>query len=148
VERPDRPTWSGDRIHATGVRLERDHALDLALLWPYLWLTMTDSQRAAVSTARDALNRGATLAAWAILYALLVFWWWPALPIGIALGFIARKRIRHGSDAFARLVEAIARMNTAELADKLRIPMNGPLPTGIGEDLRERLDPPPPAHSG
>jgi hypothetical protein len=36
VERPERPTWCGDRINAVSLRLERDHHLDPAIVWPFL----------------------------------------------------------------------------------------------------------------
>ncbi len=47
TEAPDRPTWSGDRIHAVTVCLERDLHLDLPLVWPHLWLTLRENCRAA-----------------------------------------------------------------------------------------------------
>ena len=67
LEEPTCPTWSGDRIHAATVRVERDHHLDLATVWPYLWLTMPDSTRAEITAARDALSRATTLAGWGLL---------------------------------------------------------------------------------
>ena len=41
-EYPGRPTWIGDRIDAVTVRLNRDYDLDLATVWPSLWLVMPD----------------------------------------------------------------------------------------------------------
>ncbi|MFE2140853.1 hypothetical protein ACFXA3_03720 [Streptomyces sp. NPDC059456] len=51
TERPARPTWSGDRIHAVAVRLDRDHHLGLATVWPHLWLTLPSSPAASGSTS-------------------------------------------------------------------------------------------------
>ncbi|MGW6740688.1 hypothetical protein ACWGDX_08070 [Streptomyces sp. NPDC055025] len=36
TEEPARPTWSGDRLNAAAVRLERDHGIDVATTWPHL----------------------------------------------------------------------------------------------------------------
>src|SRR2546426_886650 len=85
AEEPDRPTWSGDRIHAAAVRLDRHHHLDLATVWPYLWLTIPDSARAEVTAARATLTRATTLGGWALLYGVLTFWWWPASLLTVVL---------------------------------------------------------------
>lgn len=42
-EQPARPTWIGDRIHAVITRLDRDYHLDLATIWPHLWLAMPET---------------------------------------------------------------------------------------------------------
>ncbi|MEU0190878.1 hypothetical protein ABZ250_13560 [Streptomyces afghaniensis] len=111
VEEPDRPTWSGDRIHAVSVRLERDHQLDLPLLWPHLWLVLPDTTRAEITTAEQALTRATTLAGWALLYAPLTAWWWPAAPLAVSLALTARYRVRSTVDIYARLLEAAARLH-------------------------------------
>ncbi|MEV5750749.1 hypothetical protein AB0L00_23245 [Actinoallomurus sp. NPDC052308] len=78
LERPDRPTWSGDRVNAAATRLRRDLNLDLPTVWPNLWLHLPETARTEVTAARAALARATTLAGWAVLYAPLVWWWWPA----------------------------------------------------------------------
>jgi hypothetical protein len=106
MERPDRPTWSGDRIHGVSVRLLRDHRLDLALLWPHLWLVLPDQERNEITAARTAMTRGTELGAWAVLYAPVTYLWWPAGVIAALLGMTARLRTRAATDSYARLVEA------------------------------------------
>jgi hypothetical protein len=64
-EHPDRPTWSGDRIHAATLRLERDLHLDLAAVWPHIWLMLPDPTRTEITTARQTLSRATVLTAWA-----------------------------------------------------------------------------------
>ena len=80
VERPERPTWTGDRIQAAVLRMDRDHWVDLAVVWPYLERVIPDRMRSDISDARAAVSRAAALAGWAALYALLTWWWWPAAP--------------------------------------------------------------------
>ncbi|MEU6672469.1 hypothetical protein [Streptomyces sp. NPDC046727] len=56
-EEPMRPTWSGDRLNAAAVRIERDQGLDLATVWPHLWLALPEGPRSEVTAARQALTR-------------------------------------------------------------------------------------------
>ncbi|MEU6481067.1 hypothetical protein ABZ858_30170 [Streptomyces sp. NPDC047017] len=139
VEEPDRPTWSGDRIHAVTVRLERDHHLDLPLLWPHLWLTLPETTRAEITTAEQALTRAATLGGWALLYAPLTAWWWPALPLTAALALTARHRVRSATDTYAQLLEAAARLHTTDLAAQLGVDHAGPLDPALGDAITHQL---------
>jgi hypothetical protein len=121
VERPERPTWSGDRIHAAAVRLDRDTHVNLLVVWPYLWLVLTEEIRGEISKARAAQTRAAVLGGWALLYLPLVWWWWPAVPLAATLMIISTRRLRTASDTYATLLEASVRLHLADLADKLRI---------------------------
>ncbi len=117
VERPDRPTWSGDRLNAVGVRLNRDLHLDLAVVWPYLWLRMPHDVREEMSAARAALSRAATLLAWSLLYLLLAGWWWPATLVAAGAALAGRSRLRSATHEYAELLEAVTRSRVGELAD-------------------------------
>ncbi|MFB7051873.1 hypothetical protein ACFCXT_01825 [Streptomyces vinaceus] len=143
-EHPDRPTWSGDRIHAASVRVERDHRLDLAALWPHLWLVLPDTARAEVTSARLALTRATTLSAWALLYLPLALWWWPAAGIAVVLALTGRHRTRSAADTYATLLEAATRLYARDLAGPLGVDLPGPLTPEAGGDLGLRLAPSPP----
>ncbi|MCO5999814.1 hypothetical protein [Actinoallomurus rhizosphaericola] len=146
VERPERPTWSGDRIQAAALRLDRDHHLDLATCWPYLELTLPDTVRTQITDARTALSRATTLAGWAMLYAPLTWWWWPAIPLTTIIAASARHRIRTCADTYARLIETATRLHTPALATQLGIDHTGPLTPELGaaltRHLRTQLPPP------
>jgi hypothetical protein len=146
LERPDRPTWSGDRVHAAATRLDRDLDLDLAITWPYLWLTLPDTARGEITAVRQALTRATTLIAWALLYLLLAYWWWPAIPIAVVLAVTARRRTRATVDAYAHLVEATARLHLTDLAGHLGIAHTGPATAALGATVTHHLrtTPPPP----
>ncbi|WP_369214223.1 hypothetical protein [Streptomyces flavofungini] len=141
VGRPERPTWTGDRVHAAAIRLDRDHHLDLATVWPYVWLTLPDTGRADITQARTALSRAATLAAWALLYAPLACWWWPAAPLAGAIGLIARHRIRTTTSGYADLLEAATRLHAVALSQTLGIEHTGPLSDRLGDTLTVHLTP-------
>ncbi|MFB7253716.1 hypothetical protein [Streptomyces nojiriensis] len=139
AEAPDRPTWSGDRVHAVAVRLDRDHHLDLPTLWPYLWLTLPETTRAEITTAEQALTRAATLGGWALLYAPLAVWWWPAAPLAAALALTVRHRIRAAVDVYAQLLEAAVRLHCADLATHLGSLGTGPEAFTVGDSLTRQL---------
>lgn len=139
TEEPDRPTWSGDRIHAVAVRLERDQHLDLSVLWPHLWLILPDTTRAEVTTAEQAVTRATTLGGWALLYALLTAVWWPAAPLAAVIALTARYRIRSATDTYAQLLEAAVRLHTTDLAAQLGIDHTGPADRALGGAVTDRL---------
>ncbi len=126
-EHPTRPTWIGDRVHAVVTRLHRDYQLDLATIWPHLWLTMPDTTRTEITTARESLTRATTLAGWALLYLAVGALWWPGLLLAAAIGATAWRRARTATDTYALLIEAAARLHTTDLATALGIDHTGPL---------------------
>ncbi|MFI6732481.1 hypothetical protein ACIBI9_06045 [Nonomuraea sp. NPDC050451] len=144
AERPERPTWSGDRIQAVALRLDRQYHLDLFGLWPHLWLVLPESVRAEVTAARTDLSRAATLAGWAVLYLPLAWWWWPAALVGAVVAAVARHRFRVSADAYAQSLEAAARVHAVTLATELGVEHTGPLNTELGDRLYGLLTPPPP----
>lgn len=149
TEEPDRPTWCGDRVHAVTIRLERDHRMDLPLVWPYLWLVLPEITRAEIAAAEQALSRATTLAGWAVLYAPLTAWWWPAAPLAAVLALAARYRMGTATETYAQLIEAAARLHSTDLATRLGIDRTGALDAALGDALdhllrtRTRGTPPP-----
>ncbi|MFF3075324.1 hypothetical protein [Kitasatospora sp. NPDC057936] len=143
TEEPVRPTWSGDRVHLAALRVRRDFGLDLAVLWPHLWLTLPDLPRAEVTAARQALTRAAMLTAWAVLYLPLALWWWPALIVAAALALTGHLRFRAAADAYATLLEAVVRLHAGDLARRLGLDCSGPLTAADGARLAGLLVPRP-----
>ncbi|MFJ8162346.1 hypothetical protein ACIRBY_15635 [Streptomyces sp. NPDC096136] len=139
AERPVRPTWSGDRIHAAAVRLDRDHHLDLATVWPALWLMLPDTARTEITDARQALTRATGLYAWALFYLPLSVWWWPAAPVAAVLAVIGRIRTRAATETYALLVEAAVRVHAAELARSLGLDVPATLTQAVGDALTRLL---------
>lgn len=146
LEKPDRPTWSGDRIHAAAVRLGRDLKVELPIVWPHLWLHLPDTARAEITTARTALARATTLGGWALLYLPLTWWWWPAAVITAVLAVIAWHRTRTTTEVYALLLEAVTRLHLKGLAEHLGIDPAGRSLADLGQTLTHHLhtQPPPP----
>ncbi|WP_329201441.1 MULTISPECIES: hypothetical protein [unclassified Streptomyces] len=143
-EPPRRPTWSGDRVHAVAVRVQRDYHLDLATLWPHLWLTAPETVRTEISDARQALSRASTLSAWSLLYLLLAVWWWPATAISAVLAIAGWHRTRVAADTYATLLEATVRLCARDLAGQLGLEPTGPLLRESGAALAHHVKPSPP----
>ncbi|MFF8594449.1 hypothetical protein ACF061_23950 [Streptomyces sp. NPDC015220] len=144
AERPRRPTWCGNRIDAVAVRLDRDHGIDLAVVWPQLWLVMPEESRTQVVTAREDLARAAALFGWSLVYLPLTVWWWPAAAVSIILAVIGNGRVRATADAYALLVEAAAHLHLRTLADHLGLEYTGPMSPEDGDRLTNLLRPPVP----
>nr|WTB30987.1 hypothetical protein OG781_17200 [Streptomyces sp. NBC_00830] len=142
AERPDRPTWSGDRVHAVAVRLRRDQHLDLGQLWPYIWLSLPEEERTELVATRSAGARAAELGAWSVLYAPLAAVWWPAGVLSVLLAATAHRRARSTTDSYAQLVEAVVRLHSRELMERFGIEDAGP--PSPGDRLGDALGSAPP----
>ncbi|MFC8536658.1 hypothetical protein ACFUJY_22305 [Streptomyces sp. NPDC057249] len=118
-DRPVQPTWMGDRMNAVTLTLDREFSLDLPSVWPYLWLTLPDATRTEITAARETLGRAASLAAWGLLYVAVGVLWWPSAVIGVTVLGTAWRRARGAVDGYALLLEAAARLHTAEVANQL-----------------------------
>ncbi|MEJ8652793.1 hypothetical protein WKI65_33205 [Streptomyces sp. MS1.AVA.3] len=143
-EEPARPTWSGDRLNAAAVRLERDHGVDLATVWPHLWLILPEETRTEITAARQTLTRATTLTAWALLYLPLTAWWWPAALITLTLTITARTRTHTATNTYALLLEATTRIHARKIAEHLGLDPTGPLFPEAGDTLTRHLTPTPP----
>ncbi|MBT3150003.1 hypothetical protein HTV45_03620 [Streptomyces sp. CHD11] len=140
-EYPDRPSWSGDRIHAVAVRMDRDHHLDFAAAWPHIWLLLPEENRVEINASRQALARAMVLAAWALLYLPLTIWWWPAAAVTATLTLTSWRRTRTATDTYATLLEAATRVHARDLADRLGLDATGPLTAEAGDALTRLLVP-------
>ncbi|MFF4125331.1 hypothetical protein ACFYYP_17535 [Microbispora rosea] len=139
TEEPERPTWMGDRMQAVAIRLDRELDLDLATVWPYLWLTAPETVRTEITAARETLGRATTLAGWGVLYAAVGALWWPGLIIAAAVFGTGWRRARTAVDAYAELVEATVRLRTAALAGDLGLEHTGPLGPATGKAVTDLL---------
>ncbi|MFH8491294.1 hypothetical protein [Streptomyces longisporoflavus] len=129
LREPARPTWYGDRMQATADRVEAAYGVDLAALWPRLWLILPEPAVRHIQSAHDSFGAAARLAAWAVGYALLACWWWPALLAALGCAAVARSRARDALEALAGLIEAAVDVHGRELAE--RIGLTGADSTGL-----------------
>lgn len=136
---PDRPTWMGDRLHGVETRLRHDLGVEVAVVWPHLWLYAADTTRTEVTAAREAMARAATLTGWGLLYVLVAVVWWPGVLISLAVTATGRLRFRAATDAYATLVEAATRLHCRELAEHMGVGGRGPFTRRAGAALTTYL---------
>ncbi|MGW6318096.1 hypothetical protein [Streptomyces sp. NPDC055099] len=130
LREPTRPTWYGDRMQATADRVEAAYGVDLAALWPRLWLILPEPAVRHIQSAHDSFSAAARLAAWAVGYAVLACWWWPAGLVALCCAAVARSRARTALEALAGLIEAAVDVHGRELAGRVGL---------IGVDSTELL---------
>ncbi|MFD5875542.1 hypothetical protein [Streptomyces sp. NPDC060322] len=129
VREPVRPTWYGDRMQAAADRVHAAYGMDLAALWPRLWLILADPTGQQIRSVRTSFDAAARLIAWAVGYALLALWWWPAALIALGCGVVGRSRARSALDSLAELIEAAVDVHGRELAE--RVGLIGTETTGL-----------------
>lgn len=119
LERPEHPTWIGDRWRAAVVRTHRAYSLDLNVAWPRLWSVLPEHLRTDLETAHASYVSAGTLIGWAVLYAALGPLWWPALLIGVALTVAGVVRARTSTETQCVLVETAVDLHCRTLAEHL-----------------------------
>ncbi|CAM5226580.1 hypothetical protein [Streptomyces aurantiogriseus] len=133
---PERPTWLGDRLRAPAVRLGQEYGIDLATVWPRLWLLLPAPTRDILTEARTRLDAAFALGGWALLYLPLAAWWWPAAAIALTAAAVARRRASLAAEAYAELVESAVDLHLDRLLTRLAEPRPAPQQ---GRALTERL---------
>jgi hypothetical protein len=100
-----------------------------------LWLTLPDTARTDIAAARQAFAQATTLIAWAVLYAPLTGWWWPASLLAVVLAVTGWRRGHAAADTFATLLEATVRVYVGGLATQLGIDHDGQIDQEYGDRL-------------
>ncbi len=131
----DRPTWIGDRLHAADLRVHHGYAVDLATVWPRLWLVLPETTRGELTAVQDRCASAARLTGWGVLYLLVGGFWWPALAVGGIVLCTARYRARQAVGVYADLVEAAVDLYGRELATQLGLACPGRLTAEIGAEI-------------
>ncbi|MCX5400321.1 hypothetical protein [Streptomyces sp. NBC_00102] len=134
---PTRPTWYGDRVQAARERVHAAYGVDLAAVWPRLWLTLPEQAVRQIQSAQDSFAAAARIGAWAAGYALLACWWWPAALVAVCCAAVARSRARDALELFAELIEAAVDVHGRELAE--RIGLNGAESAVLTDEVGERM---------
>ncbi|MCX5364254.1 hypothetical protein OG864_36830 [Streptomyces sp. NBC_00124] len=134
--RPEHPTRLGDRLHAPAVRLGAEYGIDLATVWPRLWLLLPTSTRDTLTETRTRLDAAFALGGWALLYLPLALCWWPAVLIALVTAAVAQRRAALAAEVYAELVEATVDLHLDRLHSRLAEPRPSPQQ---GRALTERL---------
>jgi hypothetical protein len=139
LERPERPTWIGDRWRATFVRVFRAYGLDLTIVWSRLWVLLPDTLRDDIATAQSAYRSATIVVAWGVLYGAIGLYWGPALLIAIVLALVGRTQARDGTGVLCDLVETACDLYGDALASQLHIPCQGAVTPDEGRRINAIL---------
>jgi len=137
---PQRPTWLGDRVRLVEARVHAQYHVTASLLWPRLWLLLSEDARRPVVDARTRYTEAVTLTGWGLLYLAPGALSWPALIVAGCVLVTAWLRAREALAEWAGLVEAAIDLRLRDLADTLGMPFAGPAVTAAeGRALDDRL---------
>ncbi|MEV5173445.1 hypothetical protein AB0L10_20690 [Streptomyces flaveolus] len=134
LARPARPTYTGDRLAATVVRVDAQYGIDLAACWPRLWMVLPEDVRTELRTVRTRFDTAVMGSAWAACYAVLGCFWWPAAVAAAVTGFLARQRVPQAAAALAEHVESAVDVHLRRLAEEIGLtgPTDGPPDRRLG----------------
>ncbi|MEU0030760.1 hypothetical protein [Streptomyces sp. NPDC006335] len=118
---PARPTWTADRARSVDVRIWHAYGLDLASVWPRLWLVVPEETRAEIRAARDSFGQAGDLLGWSLLYLAVTPFWWPSAVVGMATALTGWYRTRASLATYADLVEATVDLRARALAVELAL---------------------------
>ncbi|MGW0486064.1 hypothetical protein [Nonomuraea sp. NPDC003214] len=126
--RPGEATWSAQRMADVTRHVHRRYGLDLALVWPHLWVLTDSDVRKELQNVVNGYAAAARLSVWGAAY-LLVFaatGWWPAGIAGVVLLVIAWRRGRSAVSTLAPVLESVVDLHVRALAERLGVPQDGP----------------------
>ncbi|MGW8451821.1 hypothetical protein ACWGLO_10015 [Streptomyces niveus] len=116
---PTRPTWYGDRLAAAALRVHAAYGIDLAAVWPRLWLILSEPAQRQIESTRTSFATAARLGAWSLGYLTVAAWWWPAALIAAACAALAHSRARASVEALASLVESAVDVHARDLSTRV-----------------------------
>jgi hypothetical protein len=139
LERPERPTWIGDRWLATGTRIRRAYGLDLTVVWPRLWTVLPDALRNDIATAQLAYKESSTTVSWAVFYGGVGLFWGPALIVAAGLAMTGVLQARDATRNLCELVESACDLYGHSLAGQLHVSCPGPVTPEVGKEINALL---------
>jgi len=108
---PRTPTWIGDRLATAATEVASCLGLDVRTSWLELLLSLPESARTALTSARDGYDVACESLVWSCAYLILGIWWWPAALVGLVLGLTSWRWLRYAANALASTAEAAAHIS-------------------------------------
>jgi len=130
---PTRPTFTGDSLAAIGTRVFNQYGADLNACWPRMWVLLPVDVRDELRAARASLDTAVAASVWAVCYAVLACFWWPAALIAAGTQLAAWVRGRAAVADLAEMVESTVDVYLRRLAVELGISVpEGPVDRQTG----------------
>jgi hypothetical protein len=93
---------------------------------------MTDASREELTSARNALDEGARVLLWAVLFSVWTIWAWPALLVAVITACLAYQWMIRSGTVYATLLESAFDIHRNDLYRSLR----WPLPKNAEEEFK------------
>ena len=100
------PTRLGNVLRASEEHSQVRYGLNANVCWPRLWLLLPADVQEDISVARGQLNEAARLFAWGLLFCIWAVWAWWAVPVGLAVAFLAYRGMVLSALVYGELVRS------------------------------------------
>jgi hypothetical protein len=121
-----RATNLGDTLKAAESWPRDKYGLDTAVVWPRLWLVLSDGTKQDITTARGQLDQAVVVWIWGLLLVVwVIFTWWALLAAALVILYAYWRSVRV-AETYGDLVEAAFDLYRNDLYKQLRVK----LPTG------------------
>lgn len=138
--RPARATWTGNRMHAAERSIVEFYELDLARIWPSLWMVLPEEARADIASAHRSFAAARIRVTWSLPWVLLGVSWWPAGVVAVVLLVAGWRQGRAAIGTLADLAEAAVDVYAPKLAVHLGVtPIRAPVTVETGRRIDEIL---------
>ncbi|MEV6278649.1 hypothetical protein [Nocardia sp. NPDC051832] len=133
------PAWPSVPLRQVEQQFRTHYLLDIATVWPHLWLQLPEEHRNHLIEARTRIRLAAITIGWGVvLVPLAAAWplaWLPALVAVCAGG----TQLRIATAGYARAVAAAVRRYTPSLASDLGVGQGDTLTRDLGRALQYHL---------
>jgi len=118
---PARLTVIGDIWRNVGKRVEVQYGLDLLLVWPRIWILVSEDVRKVVAESFQAYREATLVISWSLLFLASGAVWWTS-AVGGALALVVGFR-RSGASArgASQIIESVVDANQVSLATSVGV---------------------------
>jgi hypothetical protein len=116
---PVKALWIADRFAALESRVRAEYGIDLASVWPRLWLVLPEHARVELRSSVESWRASTAWGAWGVLYLLLIPVWWPAAVLGAVTLTWAVRCARDAAERITDLAESACDHYVSDLVQTL-----------------------------
>lgn len=116
---PVKALWIADRFAALESRVRAEYGIDLASVWPRLWLVLPEHARAELRSSVESWRASTAWGAWGVLYLLLIPACWPAAVLGALTLTWAVRCARDATERITDLAESACDHYVSDLVQSL-----------------------------
>jgi hypothetical protein len=116
------PTDLGNLLRAAEEYPSVRYGLDISVIWPRLWLTLSESTKKELTTARQALDERTQIMTWGLLFAAWTIWAWWAVIVALIAACVAYRGMLSAAAVYGDLLRATFDLHRFALYKSLNWP--------------------------